>query len=181
MNRLILFLFSLGLVMGALLLDGGRFDIQAAEVKKDDRCPVCGMFVANYPNWLTRIHHADGTIHWFDGAKDMLAYYFDPGKFGPQSPEAIREIWVKDYYSLAWVPGREAYFVTGSDVHGPMGHEFIPFASKEAAENFLKDHKGTRVWSFGEITAAEVDLLRSGHQMKKHGQHGQQQQMQHNH
>ena len=29
---------------------------------------------------------------------------------------------------------KEAFFVIGSDVYGPMGHELIPFASKADAE-----------------------------------------------
>jgi copper chaperone NosL len=166
--------------LGFLFLQPGLLSAQAEEVKPDDRCAVCGMFVAKHPNWLSRIQHANGTIMWFDGAKDMLAYYFNPGKFGSQSPESIMDIWVKDYYSLAWIPGRQAFFVTGSDVHGPMGQEFIPFSSREAAQNFLKDHRGEKVLTFAEITAAEVDALRSGHMMKKKDQHGGRQMM-HNH
>jgi copper chaperone NosL len=165
--------------LGVLSLQTGLLSAQAQEVKPDDRCAVCGMFVAKYPNWLSRIQHADGTTLWFDGAKDMLAYYFNPGQFGSHSPESIADIWVKDYYSLAWTPGRQAFFVIGSDVHGPMGHEFIPFSSRDAAQSFLKDHRGEKIFTFAEITAADVDALRSGHIMKKKSPHGQQ--MMHNH
>jgi copper chaperone NosL len=165
---------------GVLSMQVGLLPAQAEEVKLDDRCAVCGMFVAKYPNWLSRIQHADGTTVWFDGAKDMLAYYFNPGQFGSHPPESIVDIWVKDYYSLAWTPGRQAHFVTGSDVHGPMGHEFIPFSSREAAQSFLKDHHGEKVLTFAEITAADVDAMRSGHMIKKKSQHGDQQ-MKHNH
>jgi copper chaperone NosL len=157
--------------LGVLSLQTGLLSAQTEEAKPDDRCAVCGMFVAKYPNWLSRIRHADGNIMWFDGAKDMLAYYFNPGQFGSHSPESIRDIWVKDYYSLAWTPAGQAFFVTGSDVRGPMGHEFIPFSSREAADSFLKDHRGEKVWTFEEITAADVEALRSGHMMKKN-QHG---------
>jgi copper chaperone NosL len=176
--------------IGVLSLQTDLVYGQAEEVKPEDRCAVCGMFVAKYPNWLSRIQHADGTILWFDGAKDMLAYYFNPGQFGPHSSESILDIRVKDYYSLAWTPARQAFFVTGSDVSGPMGHEFIPFSSREAAASFLKDHRGKKVWTFGEITATDVEALRSGHMMKnkKHGghqpggdEHGRGRQMTHDH
>ena len=135
-------------------------------VDSKDRCPVCGMFVAKYPDWITQIHHTDGTIKNFDGMKDMMAYYFDPEQFGGSSRETIQDIWVKDYYTLAWLDGRQAFYVTGSDTYGPMGHEFIPFASKEAAAAFLQDHRGKQVLSFEEISKALVESIRSGHKMK---------------
>ena len=56
---------------------------------------------------------------------------------------------------------------SGSDVYGPMGHELIPFSSRAAAENFLKDHHGKQVISFSEITSELIESLRKGHKMKK--------------
>jgi nitrous oxide reductase accessory protein NosL len=43
--------------------------------------------------------------------------------------------------------------VIGSDVLGPMGHEFVPLASRADAEEFMRDHKGSRVLGFGDVTA----------------------------
>lgn len=161
---------ALAVLGGCLVvLAAGAYATPVEQPAKDSRCAVCGMFVSKYPNWLTQIRHADGAVQWFDGAKDMLAYYFAPGQYGPHTRESVAEIWVKDYYSLEWLDGRQAFYVTGSDVHGPMGHEFVPFASREAAEAFLKDHHGERLWAFAEITAEKVQALRSGHMMKGHG------------
>ena len=136
------------------------------EIKADTRCSVCGMFVAKYPSWITQVLHDDGTVYFFDGIKDMLAYYLAPQKYGNQQKDSIKEIWVKDYYSLNWLHAQEAYYVSGSDVYGPMGHELIPFHSRKAAESFLKDHKGKQVFAFDEIPAEIVEGLRSGHTMK---------------
>ena len=41
------------------------------------------------------------------------------------------------------IDGRSAHYVVGSDVTGPMGKELIPFATREAALEFSKDHGGT--------------------------------------
>lgn len=135
------------------------------EVGAKERCPVCGMFVAKYPAWLSQIRLAGGGVKFFDGVKDMMAYYHAPKAFGG-SGEAVAGMWVRDYYSLEWLEAEKASYVLGSDVHGPMGHEFIPFASRAAAENFLKDHKGTRILRFDEISARLVDSLRSGQKMR---------------
>ncbi|MGV1098896.1 nitrous oxide reductase accessory protein NosL [Thiovibrio sp. JS02] len=130
-----------------------------------ERCPVCGMFVAKYPDWLGQIHLADGGIRFFDGVKDLLAFYHHPGEYGA-GEASVKDIWVKDYYTLEWVDGRAAFYVIGSDIYGPMGHEFIPFASRPAAENFRKDHKGTDILSFAQITAELVRSLRTGQKMR---------------
>lgn len=136
------------------------------KIGKEERCAVCGMFVARYPTWATQLRLADGTVRYFDGCKDMMAYYFAPAKYGGKKDEVYAEIWVKDYYGLKWVNGREVFYVVGSDVNGPMGTELIPFASREAAENFKKDHHGRHLLGFAEISAALIDSLRAGTRMK---------------
>jgi len=135
------------------------------EIAPQERCPVCGMFVAKYPAWITQVRLGDGTLKSFDGVKDMMAFFFAPASFGAPGQTA-KEIWVKDYYTLEWLDGRAAWYVVGSDVYGPMGHEFIPFGSAAAAENFRKDHKGTRVVRFAEITEPLVQSLRHGQKMR---------------
>ena len=48
-----------------------------------DKCPVCGMFVAKYPDFVDQIVFKDGTHAFFDGVKDMMKYYFDLPKYNP--------------------------------------------------------------------------------------------------
>lgn len=122
-----------------------------------DKCPVCGMFVAPYPNWVGGILFKDGARFYFDGPKDLFAYYFAPGRYGSARKRAdIAEIYVTDYYSVAAIDGRKAFYVVGSDVRGPMGKELVPFAKKTDADGFLKDHKGEKVLRFDEITPATL-------------------------
>ena len=135
-------------------------------LKDDARCPVCGMFVAKYEVWVTRIEESPRNFLDFDGVKDLAAYYFKPALYGGKELKADSRIWVKDYYSLKWLDGREAFFVLGSDVNGPMGLELIPFATKAAAQSFLTDHHGKKVLTFAEITPPLVDELRGGAHMK---------------
>ncbi len=138
------------------------------KIDRKERCPVCGMFVAKYQPWITQIINKDGAVSMFDGAKDMLAFYFEPARYGGSGSTIDSEIWVKDYYSMEWINGRKSYYVIGSDVYGPMGHEFIPFDSQAAADNFLKDHKGKKILRFEEITLELVNSKRQGQTMKSH-------------
>jgi len=157
----ILFAFFLVGNVGAV---AGNGPVQ--NISKKERCPVCGMFVAKYQPWITQVFLSDGKVFMFDGAKDMLAFFFEPQKYGAKSEAKPGDIWVKDYYSQDWINGRECYYVIGSDVYGPMGHEFIPFSSIEAAENFKKDHHGKKILKFNEITLQLVNSKRSGQTMK---------------
>lgn len=137
----------------------------AEDVGSQERCPVCGMFVAKYPVWVTQIRMQGGEVKFFDGVKDLMVYYRNPDKFSGHAND-MNEVWVKDYYTLEWLDGLRAFYVIGSDVYGPMGHEFIPFSSLKAAENFKKDHKGTKIIFFDEITLPLLDSMRHGQKMR---------------
>lgn len=120
---------------------------------KRDKCPVCGMFVYKYPDFLAQIQFQDGTVSFFDGCKDMFKGYFHLRKYHPKQKEAnLAAIYVTDYYNLGPIDGRQAFYVMGSDVYGPMGKELIPFEKEEEAKEFLKNHKGQRLLRFDEIT-----------------------------
>ena len=143
------------LTLGLLLCAFSVFAVQSAPVAvpKDAKCPVCGMFVAKFPDWSASIVYKGGTKIYFDGPKDLLKYYFNPKKYDQAKKRAdIAFIGVKDYYSLAVIDGRQAYFVLGSNVYGPMGMEPIPFAKKGDAAGFQMDHQGRRPIRFDEIT-----------------------------
>jgi len=125
-----------------------------------DKCPVCGMFVAKYPDFITGVLFKDGTYSFFDGAKDLFKYYFDLKKYNPSKKLSdIASIQVTDYYELARIDGFQAFYVVGSDVFGPMGRELIPFAKEEEAREFLKDHKGKSLLKFQEVTPVLIKTL----------------------
>ena len=125
-----------------------------------DKCPVCGMFVAKYPDWLAEIIFKDGTYVVFDGAKDMFKYYLNLKKYNPSKRiEDIDSVYVKDYYNLTFIDGSKAYYVVGSDVFGPMGKEFIPLEKEADAKEFLKDHKGKSILRFKEISLEVIKNL----------------------
>jgi copper chaperone NosL len=130
------------------------------------RCAVCGMFVARYPNWLASLTMSDGTVKYFDGVKDMMVFNFAPQKYGATPGATVTEMQVNDYYALKPVDAREAFYVVGSDVTGPMGHEFVPFATRAAAEAFSKDHHGQNILALEAISSELVESMRSGQRMK---------------
>ena len=111
-----------------------------------DLCPVCGMLVSKYPNWVAVVTWKDGHTHFFDGSKDMFKFLHDLPKFAPgHKKEDITGIFVTDFYNLERMDARKALFVTGSDILGPM-------ANKADADDFLKDHKGKKIIAFDQVT-----------------------------
>ena len=122
--------------------------------KPADKCPVCGMFVAKYPDWIAQAIYRDGSYAVFDGAKDLFKYLVNLPTYAPTKRAAdIAALYVTDYYSLTLVDGRAAWYIVGSNVLGPMGRELIPVAAEKEARQFMVDHKGKRLLRFSEVTA----------------------------
>lgn len=126
-------------------------------------CPVCGMFVAKYTEWVASIVYKDGHAHHFDGAKDLFKFLADPRRYvaGHKDGDVVA-VAVTDYYALGRIDARKAFYVIGSDVLGPMGHELVPLASKAEAEEFMKDHQGKAILTFPQVTPEVIDRLDKG-------------------
>jgi nitrous oxide reductase accessory protein NosL len=120
-------------------------------LSKDEKCQICGMFVYKYPKWAAQIFYKN-THFSFDGVKDMMKYYFE-------HKDGISKMLVTDYYSQKAIDARNAYYVIGSDVYGPMGDEFIPFINESEAKTFYMDHRAAKIVRFEDIEEKEVYKL----------------------
>lgn len=126
-------------------------------------CPVCGMFVAKYPHWTATVRFRDGHCEHFDGAKDLWKYVADvPHWSAGRSAETIETMGVTSYYEGERIAAGKAWYVIGSNVFGPMGHELVPHAAEADAAEFLADHAGRRILRAGEITPALLAGLDEG-------------------
>jgi copper chaperone NosL len=155
---LCILILVLTLAQTLALVHGG--ERQPIKPTPRDKCPVCGMFVAKFQDWNAEIIFKDGSYAVFDGPKDMFKYYFDLKRYNPsKTPGDIDSTYVTDYYDLTLIDGTKAFYVIGSDVHGPMGKELIPFKEEGGARDFLKDHKGKAVLKFKEVTPGVIKEL----------------------
>ena len=128
-----------------------------------DTCPVCGMFVSLYPDWVATVAYQDGHAHHFDGAKDLFKYLLNPPKYAPgHSRDDIARIGVTEYYGLSRIDARAAWYVIGSDTLGPMGHELVPLATQAEAEEFRRDHRGRRIVRFDDVAPLLLEQLDQG-------------------
>jgi nitrous oxide reductase accessory protein NosL len=148
-------------VIGAASAEGHK----RKPITKKDKCPVCGMFVYKYPKWVAVIEFADGSSYFYDGAKDMFKHYMNAPKYTPgKSGQEIVSLSVTDYYAVALIDAKEALYVIGSDVFGPMGHELIPFKTQASAQEFLEDHKGTGILHFSDVSEETIKALDAAQQ-----------------
>jgi nitrous oxide reductase accessory protein NosL len=117
------------------------------------------MFVVRYPDWVAAVTFGNGERVLFDGAKDLFKFLLKHEDYGPVARRAdVAAVLVTDYYTLKPVEARQAWYVVGADVLGPMGDELVPFGRRQDAEEFRRDHGGKRLLRFDEVTR---DLLRA--------------------
>ena len=128
-----------------------------------DLCPVCGMLVSKYPNWVAVVVYKNGHAHYFDGAKDFFKFIATPKKYdASRQRDSIEAMWVTEFYGLTRIDARKAFYVIGSDVLGPMGHELVPLENEADARDFLKEHKGRRFLRFDQVTPEIILNLDKG-------------------
>jgi len=134
-------------------------EVEHIHLTKEEKCPVCGMYVYKYPNWAAEIK-TEKERFVFDGVKDMIKFYLEPKKYKKDiDPKKIVKITVTDYYTLKSIDGKKAFYVIGSRILGPMGKELIPFVSEEDAKNFMLDYGGEKILNFEGITLEVIKKL----------------------
>ena len=123
-----------------------------AKPGEGDKCPVCGMFVAHYPDFMAQVVFKDGSYIFLCCVKDLMQYYFDLPKYNPSKKTSdIANVVVTDYSNLKTTDGYQAYYVVGSVVFGPMGQEFFPFGEESAAREFFRENHGKEIVRFDQI------------------------------
>lgn len=136
---------------------------QAAEnytpqaIAKTERCPVCGMYPANFPQWHAQIVFKDGDHSSFDSAADMFRFLGNMAKYDKKhSATDIGKIFVPAYDKGNWLDAKQAFFLAGSKIEGPMGSDLPAFASKAEAIRFSQK-AGGKVLGFEQVSPAAIN------------------------
>ena len=105
------------------------------------------MFPARYPKFNCQIVFKDGSYEAFDSAIGLLVYLHFPDKTGI-TLKPVAEVYFKDYLKESWLEADKALFVTGSEIRGPMGIQFVPVDSQLAAKQIKKQANGKDIIHF---------------------------------
>jgi nitrous oxide reductase accessory protein NosL len=141
--------FLICLLIALFTMTGSAFS-QPIKIESNKECPLCGMYPARYPQFNCQIVFKDGSYEAFDSAVGLLVYLLFPDKTGIK-PKPVNRIYFKDYQKESWLEADKAFFVTGSEIMGPMGIEFLPADSEQAAKALKKQEQGKDIIHFRKI------------------------------
>lgn len=170
MPRLSRFFFLAGLLAAALVLAGcgesAPETLAAPEpIASGDSCHVCGMTVAAHPGPKGEAFmSADARALKFCSTAELLTFLRQPENEAQLSHAYVHDMGATDWNSPAdeaFIRAREAVYVLGHNRRGSMGHTLAPFADKNAAEAFIKDHGG-KIVAFDDITLEQLANLGGG-------------------
>lgn len=114
-------------------------------------CKNCGMPSKEYPKWHVKLLQ-NSSENYFCSPRCMFIKAIE----ATSTINITDSIFVVDYYNQKFFDARQAYFVINSDITGPMGHDFVPFADEKAAKEFQTEHKGKEIVRFSEVTEAVI-------------------------
>ena len=158
------FFNAAGTLCGLLLLSGAHapsFADGFPKPGKDDRCPVCGMFVNKYPKWAAGFIFESGARFFHCCPKCLIHNLHNVPKYQRgETLENIRRIWVTEYYTTKRTDAREVFFVVGTNLVGPMGLDLIPVRGQTAAETLKKDYRGELILTLDKVTAEMLEKVR---------------------
>lgn len=134
------------LILGALLVVacGGK---AAADQPPSlnvgrDTCDHCRMLISE-ARFASGLVDPKGEQRVFDDLGEMVSVLQEEG-VGEQ------RVWVHDFQTSEWLDGTAAAYAATSDVITPMGSGLLAFETREAAEQFMREHQGM-VMSWDEV------------------------------
>jgi copper chaperone NosL len=120
----------------------------------EDRCQVCGMYPARFPEHRCQLTTMAGERYHFCSSKCLTSYQANPGQYVKKTSKT-KSIWVTVFPDGGYEYGMGLYYLVGSSIMGPMGKEALPFRNKaDAAKSASKN--GGKVVRFKELTPALV-------------------------
>lgn len=148
-------------------------DYPARTIPAQQRCPVCGMYTAQFPAWATQVVFKDRSMAAPESPAELFRFLQEVGKYDPKHTVAdIARIYVTDYARRTWIDAKQAFYVEGSKARGPMSADLPAFASKPAAEAFAKE-LGGHIKTFDALLPAGANMHsgHGGHEKHNHMKH----------
>ncbi len=121
----------------------------------EDACDRCLMII-NEARYATAYVTSDGETRRFDDIGGMVRY-------DKELAEEVAVYWVHDYKTEEWLKADNAYYVTGSGLHTPMGFGIIAFATLARAQSWAENEGGV-VMEFSALRSASANEEDSDHE-----------------
>jgi nitrous oxide reductase accessory protein NosL len=128
-------------------------------ISAGDRCPVCAMLPIRYPRFAAAIELQDGRTYYFCSPGCMLNAWLHPAIFLGRTGDRLKRPIVLEYLDGQPLDAREAIWVSGSDVLGPMGPALVPLKNEAHLEAFRKRHGAKRIFHLEELNHDNWETL----------------------
>ncbi|MDT8998021.1 nitrous oxide reductase accessory protein NosL [Paucibacter sp. APW11] len=134
--------------------------LAARPIPAQARCPVCGMFPARQPRWAAQLIFADGRAHFLDSPLSLFLYLQRVERYAPGYHRAdVAALYVSDYQAGSWLDARQAFYIAGSALHGPMRGGNLPAVASQAAAQQLVLEVGGQPLRYAELRQALPEAL----------------------
>jgi nitrous oxide reductase accessory protein NosL len=120
-------------------------------ISGDDRCPVCAMRPAKYPEFSCAIVLTNGCTHYFCSSGCMINAWLEPERLLNTPRTSLKYCIVRNYFSGEEIDGTTAIWIAGSDVIGPMGPAPLPVKTEEELSAFRRRHGAGLVFSLPKL------------------------------
>lgn len=124
-----------------------------SEPGPETRCRVCNMYPARYPKFHSQLKTSTGEVIHFCSSQCLINFLADQSAYTRQ-PVIIQAVWVT-LYQGDWEYANGLYYLTGSNIMGPMGPEALPFRLKTDAEALAKQHGG-HIYAWDELSPRRI-------------------------
>lgn len=124
----------------------------ALQASPTDRCPVCAMKVVHHPKFAAAIQLENGETFYFCATGCLIRSWMHPEVFLGKDADALKRPVVQSYFTGKPIDARDALWVAGSDVVGPMGPALVPLETQKELETFQSRHGGKTVFRLSEMT-----------------------------
>jgi len=111
-------------------------------ISDQDRCPVCAMKVKNHSKFASAIQLKNGTTYYFCGTGCMIRSWMHPDAFLGINKSMLHTPIVRDYFTGTEMDARDAIWIAGSDIIGPMGPALVPLRNQKDFDAFIGRHGG---------------------------------------
>jgi len=112
------------------------------QISPQDRCPVCGMKVIQYPKFNCAIRLKNTLTYYFCSTGCMIRSWMNPEIYLGMEKNMLDLPVVQEYFSGSHMDARNIIFVHGSDVIGPMGPALVPVKDENYLKVFKNRHGG---------------------------------------
>ena len=120
-------------------------------IGEEDRCPVCAMLPIRYPRFAAAIELQDGRTFYFCSPGCMLKAWLHPDIFLRVEKRHIKRPVTLEYFSGEALDAREVFWVSGSDVVGPMGPALVPLKHDKHLEAFRRRHGAKQIFRLDDL------------------------------